>query len=560
MNTTDSTTPSDHHDLVVLSDLHLGEGLREDEPRYSPTEDFFLDQQFFSFLNKLGKDYETDPSRLTLVLNGDVFDFLTVTRVPSAVEATQRGFSVSSAEEKFGLNPTEEKSVYKLDVIAAGHKVFFEALARFIAAGHRVVILRGNHDLELFYPKVRKRLLEHLASVAGGPDADHLARLVSFPEWFYLEPGRVYIEHGNQYDSANSIRYPLHPMLPERRWWKADGEKVLDYPLGSIFVRFFYNRVRRLDPYTPRLLSFDQYLDFIRRYNLFDIWRVYKDHYPQFVSALGPATTTGSARSTNKEDARQSETFVKLAQEDPNGHLYQRLSELKIHPVAASKPNVVKEMVTPIVRRAMWLGIFAFTALFIWFGIFQLIDQIPWLTANAFLMSLFAVLTIGAAFWAWVHLRRKMRRRSVDSIAEGFVDRAEKIADLADVKLVLMGHTHRVDYRRIRQGRSVYVNSGTWTSVDNPWNRIMRDARRMTFVYVRGDAADLCRWNDDAERIDSVPLFYLAEAQIPDNLALEGPFPLETAREHSWLPGTYVTSEEEVLSSTDPPPPPYSSG
>lgn len=545
------------HDIIVLSDLHLGEGLSKNEPRYSPTEDFFYDCQFENFLKFLHRKYLYDPEGLVLVLNGDIFDFLTVTSTPSKEEAKARGFRVSAAERQFGLNPTAEKSVYKLDVIAGGHKHFFRALARFVAGGHRVHILRGNHDLELYFPQVQDRLLEHLSSYQDGPSKEEVAAKVEFHPWFYLEPGRVYIEHGNQYDSTNSIRYPMHPMLPSRRWWSTEGEEVLDYPLGSIFVRFFYNRVRRIDPYTPRLLSFEQYWSFIRRYNLFDIWRVYKDHYPHFVAALGPTTTTGSARSTGEEDARQEAAFDELEKTE-NGQLYRSLNAFKIYPASASKPGVVKEMISPILRRGMWIGLFLFIVLFVWFGILQLIDMIPWVTANAFVMSLFAVLTMGGAFWAWIHLQRKLRRMSVDLGVEDFVDRADKIASLLDVKMILMGHTHMVDYRKVNDGQTVYANSGTWTTVDNPWNRIMRDARKNTFLYIKEDDVQLSRWNDDAGRIDSVPLFYLEDEKIPDNLSFDPAFEMSTSKEGSWLPSAAISAKEEdyvVRLSNDPPPP-----
>lgn len=526
------------HDLVVVSDLHLGEGVLKSEPRYSPTEDFFCDRQFANFLDYLEEKYSVDPSGLVLVLNGDSFDFLTVVRVPSVEGARRRSFSVSTAEESFGLNPTAEKSVYKLDVIATGHPVFFKALARFVAAGFRVVIIRGNHDLELHFPEVQHRLLEHLVQAEPHLTLEAATERVSFHEWFYLEPERVYIEHGNQYDSANSTRYPLRPILPERKGRQSAREKeVLDYPLGSIFVRFFYNRVRRIDPYTPRLLSFEQYLDFLRRYNLFDVWRIYKDYYPHFVAALGPATTTGSSRSSEEEDARQERDFREIEERDEHGHLYRRLNELKIYPAAASKPAVVKEMIAPMVRRGLWLSVFAFIGVFMWFVIFQLIDEIPWLPAEVFVLSLFAVVTFGFLFWTWIHLQRKLRQRSKESAVEIFVERSEKIVEMTNVPLVLMGHTHMVDYRKIRRGRATYANSGTWTSVENPWNRIARDARRMTFLLVKGHSVELMRWNDDAGRTATVPLFYLEEERMPDILPHEPALEIRPGRRSSWAPG-----------------------
>ena len=36
----------------------------------------------------------------------------------------------------------------------------FRALARFLLAGHRVVILKGSHDVNWFWPEVRYRFLE----------------------------------------------------------------------------------------------------------------------------------------------------------------------------------------------------------------------------------------------------------------------------------------------------------------------------------------------------------------------------------------------------------------
>lgn len=496
----------------MISDLHLGEGRAAGSQRYSPTEDFFHDEAFARFLAHLERRYADDPSRLVLVLGGDVFDFLTVTRVPSADEARRRGFEVTAIEEKFGLDPTAAKSVFKLDVIAAGHREFFRALSRFVGAGHRVKILRGNHDLELHFEGVRRRLLAHLAAFDDGPDLDAVADRVEFHQWFYYEPGRVFIEHGNQYDSTNSIRYPLRPLLAPRRWFRKEpqDEPVLDYPLGSIFVRYFYNRVRRLDPHAPRLLSFEQYMDFVRRYNLFDVWRVFRDHYPHFVTALGPSTTTGSSRDSDEADARQEAEFERLAGAEQAGGLYRELSALKIHPASASKAGVVSKMVAPLLKRVLGFGLIALVGLGAWMLILELIDLVPWTSVNVILMSLFAVLSLGALLWAWLHLDRKLRRRRQREV-RNCVERADAIGALTGAPLVLMGHTHTVDHRLVNRGRTVYANCGTWTSVANPWNRLLRDARRLTLLYVRGHEVELGRWNDDAGRIDDVPLFVVED-------------------------------------------------
>jgi UDP-2,3-diacylglucosamine pyrophosphatase LpxH len=526
-------------DIVVVSDLHLGEGKHPMLRRYSPTEDFFRDRSFSRFLEKLAVRYKDDPGRLRLVFNGDTFDFLTVTAVPSEEEAAERGIKVSAAERKFGLNPTEEKSVYKLDIIHRGHYRFFVALARFVAAGFQVEIIRGNHDIELFFPSVRQRVLEHLAACSHGPDMETAKRLVRFHDWFYFEPGRVFIEHGNQYDTTNSVRYPLHPVHSTKGLFSPGEEEVIDYPLGSIFVRYYYNRVRRLDPYTPRLLTFDQYLYFVRRYNLFDIWRVYRDHYPHFIAALGPATPAGSSGFTQEDDLRQEEDFRAAEREEPYGRLYRVLSTLKNVPASASKLAVIKEMGSPVLRRTLWMTVFAFGALSVWLMLLQLIDQVPWATANAILTSFFLFLTMAGAFTAWLQLDRRLRRRGAGE-ASDYRRAAERVSSAVGAPLVLMGHTHVVDFQRFNNG-CMYGNSGTWTAIDSLWSRLLRDARSMTFLYVRGGDVELCRWNDDAGRFEETPLFYLGE-ELP---AVEAGF-LDTIgdHEHSWLPSSAIQAPE----------------
>lgn len=525
----DAVRPDQRRDLVVLSDLHMGEGRFSDSRRFSPTEDFFHDSAFARLIDHLIARYKNNPERLALVLNGDTFDFLTVTTAPSAEEAARLGFEVTTAERKFGLNPTGAKSVYKLDLIAKGHRGFFEALARFVAAGHRVEILRGNHDLELYFDEVRERLLEKIAGFEGGPDLATAKERVRFHQMFYLEPGRIYIEHGNQYDSSNSIRYPLRPILPDIRKRRKKREKMLDYPMGSIFVRFFYNRVRSIDPHAPRLLTFDQYLDFILRYNVFDVWKIYKDHYPYFLAAIGPTTPTGSSGSSEKADAKQEAELNRLASEAEYGELYRRINDMKILPVSASKIAITKEMVAPVLRRSLWFGVFAFAALFFWLFVLQLIDMVPWIAANTFLMSIFAVLTVAGLLWTWAHFSHKMQHsRKPATNAENCKDRADKIARTTEVRAVLMGHTHIVDLQKVNDGKAIYANGGTWTSVKNPWNRIMRDARRMTFLFVEGDDVNLCRWNDDASRIDDVPLFHNIEHDIVQESIVVAPLKHET--------------------------------
>lgn len=502
-------------DYLVVSDLHMGEGRKDDPPRFSPMEEFFYDEAFARLLQHLRARYQEDPTRLVLVINGDAFDFLTMTRIPAPETAVAHGFEVRPAERRFGLNPTPKKSVYGLDQIVAGHPIVIEALARFVAAGFRVEILRGNHDLELYYDLVQQRLIEHLTRAPGGPSPEEAAARVRFHQWFLLEPGRLYIEHGNQYEASNSIRYPLRPVLP-RRQRRGENDEVLDYPLGSIFVRYFYNSVHRINPYRPKLVSFEQYLDFLRSYNLLDLLRIARDHYPFFIRTLRPSTTAGSTGPSKEDDAQQTEDFRQAGQTSDLPELHQRLNQIKVHPASASKLALVQAMTRPILKRVAWFAATAFGALYVWLLIFGLIQSTPWLVENVFvkavLMALLALTTLAVLIWLVNYLGRRLRRQR-DPTAEMMVDRADRIARMTGVKLVLMGHTHLVDARKVADGQATYANSGTWVSVNNPWERIDQDARRFTLLLVQGDRVQVSRWNDNAGRIEPVPMFDLPPSE-----------------------------------------------
>jgi UDP-2,3-diacylglucosamine pyrophosphatase LpxH len=492
-------------DLVVLSDLHLGEGLVGRPPRFSPMEDFFYDQEFCRLLSHLRWEYLSDPTRLKLVLNGDIFDFLTVTTVPGQEEAAAQSLRVSSTERRFGLNPTPKKSVYKLDQIITGHRAFFTGLTQFVAAGFTVELLPGNHDLELYFPEVREQLYARLLELPGAPSAAELRARLTLHPWFYLEPGRVYIEHGNQYESSNSIRNPLRPLLPDRK--SKEGEPVLDYPLGSFFVRFFYNPIHRINPHTPKVISFEQYLEFLRRHNLLDLMRIARAHWPFFTRALSPEPIGGTLRPELASAASDADCAPPL----PYCH---ELSELKLHPLVSSKAALARQMAKPVLRRLAWVSGLSFVTLYLWLVIFNLIQATPWLAENVFakaiLLVFFAVVTVAGLFWLGNRVALRMRHRS-DETVELCAQRAGEIARVCDVPLVLMGHTHVVDIRAVGDDHAVYANSGTWTAVDNPWDRLHPDARRFTFLRVVGTEVEICRWNDLAGRIDPVPLFDLPE-------------------------------------------------
>ena len=160
------------HNLLVVSDLHLSEGRDPVTGLIHPNEDFFQDVPFAQFLahhaalsrNPDATYYYQKPWRL--VVNGDIFDFLQVASLPAegdellAVTGKQRYSDLRPNERLYGLGTEEKAIVWKLEKIAAGHPLFFQAMAWFAAQPeYELILMKGNHDVEMYWSVVQKRLL-----------------------------------------------------------------------------------------------------------------------------------------------------------------------------------------------------------------------------------------------------------------------------------------------------------------------------------------------------------------------------------------------------------------
>ncbi len=132
---------------------------------------------------------------------------------------------------------------------------------------------------------------------------------------------------------------------------------------------------------------------------------------------------------------------------------------------------------------------------------------------SASLLFIFSMATLAGLLWLLNKLIRRLRR-TVDITVATCVEKAGDITRMTGVRMVLMGHTHEVDIQQVAQDKAIYANSGTWISVRNPWSNLVPEARRLTFLYVKDDQIQLCRWNDDASRVDEAPLFSVSEKHV----------------------------------------------
>lgn len=198
--------------LFVISDLHLGgaEGFQmctsEGRRRITRFIDWVAGQK-------------CEGNEVQLVLNGDIVDFL-------AEEDEAGGFSAFVTDEK--------KARRKLTRIAGECESVLASLRRFTAAGNRLTLLIGNHDVELSLPAVRR----HFLSLLGE------GRIEYFYDNEAFSIGPVLIEHGNRYDGWNMVN---HGELRQVRSQLSRGETPSEFAAqpGSELVARVMNPVKK---------------------------------------------------------------------------------------------------------------------------------------------------------------------------------------------------------------------------------------------------------------------------------------------------------------------------
>lgn len=212
--------------ILVVSDLHLGEEVGSGD---APFVEYIaaLNTEFGAFVDSL----RAAGGPTTLVIDGDSFDFIRTVVQPNPIEARLiQAQPLTPRQARLGLDSSRTYATWKLGRVIGFHRPVFEALGRFIGAGNDVVFVRGNHDVELYWPEVRAAIGDEIARHSGLDAATASAR-VRFEPWFFYEPRLVYIEHGHQYDSHCSFTDLLDPVEDEGRLI------ALPYALWSI--RYF---------------------------------------------------------------------------------------------------------------------------------------------------------------------------------------------------------------------------------------------------------------------------------------------------------------------------------
>jgi len=458
-------------DIYVISDLHIAAGLQSDG-NYTGDENFFADRSFGRFIDHLISN-NTSTAAL-LIINGDLIDFLRICNIPEKQQDFEKwsallakiGISknidelsrcIDKRERKFGLKTDDYKSVWKLYLSANGHPEVFDSLAKWLASGHKLVITKGNHDLEWYWPAVRSfmnlLMAEKIAAAKTNTVAAALNGIV-LPNLLFVDDNmvinnRIYIEHGHRYENFTTVDGPA----------VLKNETELNLPFGSFFNRYLVNRIELAYPY----------IDDVRpRENILSI--LIQERFPLAIKMLFyyvPLVLRVIPKQQYKYALR---------------YLFQFLLIIAI-PLAITV-FVILKFVYPVIKSPNAN---------IWTDVFSAVKGILPLILSYFLGRLFAMLQL--------------------SPPGSLFKNAEAVFyKLPHIQVATFGHTHDPEQKDTQLKKNRYYNTGTWIPVYETDAADIRLDKTYTFLHLQTTAASdvpttcLMRWNDDALRIDELIL------------------------------------------------------
>jgi UDP-2,3-diacylglucosamine pyrophosphatase LpxH len=533
---------ADYH-LLIVSDLHLSEGRDEQSHRLSRNEDFFFDEEFARFLQYHAK--LDSRCKWHLIINGDFLDFLQVVSVRfddefvrylgvTTAKEARHLLQISRQNTKYGFDAGPGETVFKLWKILDGHWLFTFALVEFLEQGNRLSIGRGNHDPEFQYELVRdhfRKMLfwfysEKMRQGTAAPDELENFRQtcdgIQFLDWFYYEPGVIWVEHGSQYDQLNSFPHWLVPYLPH--------SDHIEMPWGSFFVRYLFNSIEIEQPFADNIKPPTDFLIwFISRKPVLAI---------RFVFGNGREMLKKMAaawRTLPKHDPRPAEHAARLkqlaAEWQLDSGILQDLDSRQEMSVLREPHGIWKLwkwltrgwrfslillaylLITVVIGGLLILGQILSPTIpgSVAHALSHLIHLRPWIATVVKILLVSRWFTFVYLLGALALFIRQMfpSKPATDNL----VINADYIQQKLQVPYVTMGHTHDTNLVTFRSGAE-YYNTGTWTKVFSPEERLIREESELVFLQClrdeKGLTCRLMKWDDGPGEPRLVKLFNLA--------------------------------------------------
>jgi UDP-2,3-diacylglucosamine pyrophosphatase LpxH len=478
---------SANESLLILSDVHLGNDLN-DLSAAGGRRSSLVDDDLANLLAHYRRSPCTGKG-WRLVIAGDFIDFVGMSILPAAP------CEASAEEREHGLGNGADHATLKLRAVAERHFVVFQALADFVAAGHGLTIVHGNHDVEFHWDKVKdafRQLLVEIAVLRNGwleaPTSRDFASRIEFAPWFYYVGGVAYVEHGHQYDTLCSTDHVMAPLSPRdpRRIARSLSDVLLRWvvrPTGSV-PEYGHERMGVIDYVMLGVsLGFGGVARLGMRFAgaVVELFRLRRAHW------------SVAAQSLREEHERR---MAALADRTRIGiERLRSLAALQVPPVTRSIRKIMASVLLD--RIALGAG-----AMMIMVPLAVVAGFHPWAWS-------FVAAVLGG--WALTHRRLTAQRREwfgekLDN-DEILVERAGHLARLFPAAFVVMGHTHTPVMKPVAEGTATYVNVGSWHEAERTGKGGREDDFRAARTHLvihpneSGPRAEFLAWGAEGPRL-----------------------------------------------------------
>lgn len=211
-------------ELYVISDLHLGGA--------SPPGRLCTQDRLLAGLSAHIRDRAQQAGGpVALVLAGDIIDFL----IPTDGDGK---------DQPYLRSPAAAKAI--VDQVATDYPQFFLQLSEFLGCqDSELVLLLGNHDLELRFESVWKSLADKLLA-PGKPGRLHALRDGDRGFRCTVGPATVWVVHGNEVDDWNRVDYQRLGALVQAA---AEPPPTWQANIGTTLVVDIINQIKQKRKY-----------------------------------------------------------------------------------------------------------------------------------------------------------------------------------------------------------------------------------------------------------------------------------------------------------------------
>jgi UDP-2,3-diacylglucosamine pyrophosphatase LpxH len=424
---------------LLFSDVHLGADLVQHTRPWTASRlqaAHIIDAQLGSMLDHYRENRE-DGRPWRVVIAGDFIDL-----VGMSISAPEVALQTPLSEDDHthGLGSAEDHAAFKMRAVAQRHDALFRRLAAFVEAGHSLVFIRGNHDVEMYWESVQRAFLDALVTRTSFANDAAETRVqfesrIEFRHWFFYVDGLLYVEHGHQYDATCAYHHQLAPRSPR-------DPRRISYSFSDILLRYVVRPTRELAADGHDNASM---FDYIRLAFSLGIHGCAKLGY-RFFSAVGRMVSAW--RDHVSEHAQN----VKA---EHDRHLQQiasgfRLSLDKLRAMTKLWATPVTGRLSSIFRTVFLDGLAAGLMACSVFALLAALQVLPWMWLPPVLVAL------GVSIVVYMKLSRVLDPHAALKLG------AKRLAELMPARYVVMGHTHRPAMEALTPA-TTYVNLGNWT-------------------------------------------------------------------------------------------------